>query len=234
MRTTESQLLTSTKLKRIAWLSSRDKNKQFNCLMHHFNEESLKECFNQISGDKAVGADGITKADYAQNLLQNLKGLVAKMKRMAYRPAPVRQVLIPKEGKPSVKRPLGISNFEDKIVQKMMQRVLENIYEPLFLDCSYGFRPKRGCHDAIKALHQYLYRNEVQTVIDVDLASYFDSIDHNILKAILRHKIKDKRFIRYIARMFKAGVLAQGELTISDEGVPQGSIITPLTMLQTL
>jgi group II intron reverse transcriptase/maturase len=228
MRTTEPQLLTSTKLKRIAWLSSRDKSKQFNCLIHHFNEESLKECFNLISGNKAVGADGITKADYAQNLSQNLKGLVAKMKRMAYRPAPVRQVLIPKEGKPSAKRPLGISNFEDKIVQKMMQRVLESIYEPLFLECSYGFRPKRGCHDAIKALHQYLYRNEVQTVIDVDLASYFDSIDHNILKAILRHKIKDKRFIRYIARMFKAGVLAKGELTISDEGVPQGSICSPI------
>lgn len=206
----------------------RDKDKQFNCLMHHFNEESLRECFNQISPNKAVGADGITKADYAQNLQQNLKGLVAKMKQMAYRPAPVRQVLIPKEGKPSAKRPLGISNFEDKIVQKMMQRVLESIYEPLFLDCSYGFRAGKGCHDAIKALHQHLYRNEVQTVIDLDLASYFDSIDHNILLAFLRHKIKDKRFIRYIARMFKAGVLAQGELTISDEGVPQGSICSPI------
>jgi group II intron reverse transcriptase/maturase len=190
--------------------------------------DSLKECFNHISGNKAVGIDGVTKEEYGKHLDENLQGLVGRMKQMAYRPASVRQVLIPKEGKSKEKRPLGISNFEDKIVQKMMQRVLESIYEPLFWDCSYGFRPNRGCHDAIKALHHYLYRNEVQTIIDVDLAKYFDSIDHTILVNMLRQKIKDKRFIRYIVRMLKAGVLAEGELTISDEGVPQGSICSPI------
>jgi group II intron reverse transcriptase/maturase len=150
------------------------------------------------------------------------------MKRMAYRPSPVRRVLIPKEGKPNATRPLGISNFEDKIVQKMMQRILESIYEPLFLDCSYGFRPGRGCHDAIRALYQHLYGNYVQTVIDVDLSSYFDSIDHEYLSVLLRMKIRDKRFFRYISRMLKAGVLSEGELTVSDEGVPQGSICSPI------
>lgn len=228
MRTPESQTTTETKLKRIAWLSGRDKHKQFDCLMHHFNEVSLKECFYQLSADRAVGVDGITKADYAANLDENLKALISRMKRMAYRPGPVRRVLIPKEGKPKATRPLGISNFEDKIVQKMTQRILESIYEPLFLDCSYGFRPGRGCHDAIRALHHHLYRNEVQTVIDIDLSGYFDSIDHKHLLAFLRMKIRDKRFLRYVTRMLKAGVLSEGELTVSEEGVPQGSICSPI------
>jgi RNA-directed DNA polymerase len=228
VRTPDSQTTTATKLKRIAWLSGRDKHKQFDCLMHHFNEPSLEECFHQLSADRAVGVDGVMKADYGVNLDANLKYLIGLMKRMAYRPGPVRRVLIPKEGKPKATRPLGISNFEDKIVQKMMQRILESIYEPLFLDCSYGFRPGRGCHDAIRALHHHLYRNEVQTVIDIDLSGYFDSIDHNILLAFLREKIKDKCFMRYVSRMLKAGVLSEGELTVSDEGVPQGSICSPI------
>ncbi len=209
-------------------MSGRDKHKQFNCLMHHINETSLRECFYQLSGDRAAGADGITKADYATNLDENLKALIGRMKRMAYRPGPVRRALIPKEGKPNATRPLGISNFEDKIVQKMIQRILESIYEPLFLGCSYGFRPGRGCHDAIRTLYQHLYRNEVQTVIDLDLSSYFDSIDHNQLLAFLGMKIRDERFLRYITRMLKSGVLSEGELTVSDEGVPQGSICSPI------
>jgi group II intron reverse transcriptase/maturase len=226
--TSETQETTGTKLRRIAWLSGRDKHKQFDSLMHHINETSLRECFYQLSGDRAVGADGITKADYATNLDENLKALIGRMKEMAYRPGPVRRVLIPKEGRPNATRPLGISNFEDKIVQKMIQRILESIYEPLFLDCSYGFRPGRGCHDAIRALSKHLYRNEVQTVIDVDLSSYFDSIDHKQLLAFLGMKIRDERFLRYITRMLKSGVLSEGELKVSDEGVPQGSICSPI------
>ena len=97
---------------------------------------------------------------------------------MAYRPGPVREVLIPKEGKPGATRPLGISNLEDKIVQKMMQKVLESIYEPLFLECSYGFRPGRSCHNAIQALQDHLYKNKIQTVIDIDLKNFFGTIDH--------------------------------------------------------
>lgn len=228
MDTSETQGTTVTKLRRIAWLSERDKDKQFDCLMHHINETSLKECFYQLSGDKAVGVDGITKEEYGKNLDENIKDLIARMKNMSYRPGPVRRVLIPKEGKPNATRPLGISNIEDKIVQKMIQRILESIYEPIFLDSSYGFRPGRGCHDAVKALFQHLYKDEVQTVIDVDISSYFDSIDHKQLIAFLEQKIRDRRFLRYIARMLKAGVLSEGELTVSEEGVPQGSICSPI------
>ena len=106
--------------------------------------------------------------------------------------------------------------------------MLESIYEPLFLECSYGFRPGRGCHDAIQALLNHLYENEIQTVIDIDLKNFFGTIDHKLLEDILREKIKDPKFMRYISRMFKAGVLAEGELRMSEEGVPQGSICSPV------
>lgn len=228
MEITKPQYTTETKLKRIAFLSERDPHKCFTSLMHHFNEKSLKECFNMLDGRKAVGIDGIDKEQYEKDLDKNIKALTERMKRMAYRPGPVRLVEIPKEGKPGATRPLGISNVEDKIVQKMMQRILESIYEPLFLKCSYGFRRGIGCHDAIKDMHDHLYRNQVETVIDIDLANYFGTIDRKLLEGMLREKIKDEKFIRYIVRMFKAGVLAKGELTVSDEGVVQGSICSPI------
>jgi len=228
MKPTEFQMLTETKLNRIAWLSSRDDDKVFDNLMHLFNKESLRGCFSDLDGRKAVGIDGIDKDAYGAELDRNLEDLLERMRKMAYRPGPVRQVLIPKEGKPGATRPLGIGNLEDKMVQMMTQKVLESIYEPLFYECSYGFRPGRGCHDAIKALNQHLYHNEIQTVIDVDLANYFGSINHKELENILRLKIEDERFIRYLIRMFKAGVLTQRELTVSDEGVPQGSPCSPV------
>lgn len=228
MRTLESHKTTETILKRIAFLSVRDRGKQFTCLMHLFNEESLRACFNELDGRKAVGVDGINKGKYAIDLHENIRKLIDRMKQMAYRPGPVREALIPKEGKAGSTRPLGISNLEDKVVQKMMQKVLESIYEPIFLESSYGFRPGRGCHDAIRDLQQHLYQKRVQTVIDLDLKNYFCSIDHGMLESLLREKIKDSKFMRYIIRMFKAGVLTAGELKVSEEGVAQGSICSPI------
>ena len=137
--------------------------------MHLFNQESLIECFHELDKDKAVGVDGVTKMAYGVNLHGNIEQLMTQMKKMAYRPGPVREVLIPKEGKPGATRPLGISNLEDKIVQKMTQKVLESIYEPLFLECSHGFIPGKSCHTAIQALANHLYENDIQTVIDIDL-----------------------------------------------------------------
>jgi RNA-directed DNA polymerase len=221
-------MTTATKLEGIAQLSKREPNRIFTNLMCMFNKVSLKDCFYMLDRKKAVGIDGITKSMYEINLDENLKELVARMKIMSYRPGPVRQVHIPKEGKAGSTRPLGISNLEDKIVQKMMQRVLESIYEPRFLECSYGFRAGRGCHDAIKALHKYLYSNNVQVVIDVDLANFFGTIDHKIMEGILKEKIGDQTLMRYIIRMFKAGVLSEGDLQIGNEGVPQGSICSPI------
>ena len=228
MGATETQSITKTKLNRIALLSRDDPRRRFESLMHHFNEESLKECFHELDGKKAVGVDGINKETYGKDLDQNLSTLITQMKNMAYRPRPVREVLIPKEGNPGAIRPLGISGFEDKIVQKMMQKILESIYDPIFLNCSYGFRPGRGCHDAIRDLQHYLYKNETQIIIDIDLQNFFGTIDHEILEDILKEKIKDTKFMRYISRMFKAGVLSNGDLKMSDEGVSQGSICSPV------
>jgi len=228
MRTTESWKLTGTKLKRIAWLSERDSNKELQCLMHLYNMESLEECFHMLDGKKAVGIDGITKQHYSKDLLANLGDLLARMKRMAYKPRPVREHMIEKEGKPGAKRPLGIGVFEDKIVQKMTQRILESIYEPNFRDCSHGFRPGKSCHSAIKNLMDHLFKHEVETVIDVDIANFFGTIDHDWLVKMLRYRIKDEKFIRYLIRMFKAGILSEGELKMTEEGVPQGSVCSPI------
>jgi len=229
MEPTEHHNKTETKLKRIAWLSSQDKTKVFHQLMHHFNVESLRGCYNELDGKKAVGADGITKEEYGRGLGEKLEVLTQRMKRMIYKPAAIREVLIPKADKPGATRPLAISNFEDKLVQKMMQKVLESIYEPLFLESSYGFRPGRGCHDAIRALTDHLFRNEVERIIDVDISNFFGTVNIKILQGILSEKIKDQKFIRYINRLSKAGVLRNGELEINEEGkLQQGSMCSPI------
>lgn len=228
MRFTEKLDVTDTKLKRIAALSVANPKMVFTHVIHHFNEESLRACFHELDGQKALGIDGVDKARYGVNLDNNLRELVDRMKWMAYIPGAVRQVQTPKEGKSNATRSLGISNFEDKIVQRMMQIVLESIYEPLFHPDSYGFRPGRSCHDAIKALHAHLSTHEVETVIDVDLSNYFGSISHQEAIKIIGKKISDPRLTRYLARMFKSGVLVDGELTMSDEGVVQGSCCSPV------
>jgi RNA-directed DNA polymerase len=201
---------------------------KFTQVMHHFNEESLLACYHELDGKKAKGNDGVDKASYGKELKANLQNLTERMKRMAYIPGTIRQVQIPKEGRPGATRPLGISNFEDKIVQKMMQKILNSMYDPLFYDNSYGFRPGRGCHDAIKTLQNYLNDHEIETVMDVDLSNFFGSIDRKLLVDIIGKKIGDPKLIRYLIRMFKAGVLEDGELITSDEGVVQGSVCSPI------
>ena len=217
---------TETKLRRITELSGGSPVQVFNCLMPHFNRESLTACFHELDGSKAVGIDRKTKEEYGNNLDSNIGRLIERMKSMVYLPEPVREVLIPKEdGK---NRPLGISNFEDKIVQLMMSKVLEAIYEPRFHNFSFGFRRGRSCHQAIKACHNHLYKYRTEVVFDADLQNFFGTICHKKLVKLLEMKIKDRRFIRYVVRMLKAGVLANGELKRSDEGTPQGSIVSPV------
>ena len=219
---------TETKLKRIAQRSGENPCAEFRWLMPHFNKESLTGCFNELDARKAVGVDGQTKEVYGGNLEDNIKSLIERMKKMSYCPGPVREVLIPKEGKRDAHRPLGISNFEDKIVQLMISKILNAIYDLVFRDCSYGFRPRRSCHTAIKAVREYLYSHWCEVVIDVDIENFFDTINHEVLISFLRIKIKDERFIRYIVRMLKAGVLSKGELRITEEGSPQGNVASPI------
>ena len=203
-------------------------SKEFSSLMPYFNDDSLKECFTQLNGKKAVGTDVINKEQYGQDLDKNINDLIIRMKNMSYRPGPIRQVLIPKEGKVGAIRSLGNSNLEDKIIQKMTKRILTSIYEPIFLNSSYGFRDGISCHDAIRDLSKHLNSNEVQVVIDIDLENYFGSIDRKLLEEMLRRRIKDEKFMRYIIRMFKSGLLVSGNLAKSEEGVVQGSMCSPV------
>jgi len=226
MDVTKSTVIMATKLERIAALSRGDSRLEFKWLMPHFSEENLTSCFNALDGKKAVGIDGKTKQEYAQDLEQNIQNLANRMKAMAYRPEPVRQVLIPKgNGK---HRPLGISNIEDKIVQSLCGQLLEAIYDPLFCDCSYGFRRYRSAHSAIQDTVKYLKFNNVKTVIDIDLENFFGTIRHRDLLQMLSLKIKDRTFLRYISRMLKAGVSVDGEVVKQDIGLPQGSIMSPV------
>lgn len=225
---TKPELKTETKLKRIAQQSAENPEVIFDWLMPHYNKESLSGCYRELDGRKAVGVDRQTKEEYGRNLDRNIEDLIERMKRMAYRPGPVREKLIPKEGKSGEYRQLGIGNFEDKIVQSMTRKILEAIYEPTFLDCSYGFRPNRNCHMAIKDLYMHLYNEPCSIVIDVDLRNFFGTIDHRKLIKVLEMRIKDEKFNRYIVRMLKAGILSDGELKMTEEGSPQGSPSSPI------
>ena len=226
MEETKTNNITETKLKRVAQLSGEKHDMVFMGLMPHVNRESLISCFHELNGNKSVGIDRVTKEEYGRELEKNIDDLLLRMRSMSYYPSPVREILIPKDdGK---FRPLGISNLEDKIVQRMFAKILESIYEPIFQDCSFGFRAGIGCHDAIKQCLQHLFSGKVNHILDLDLENFFGTIDHKKLVVILRMKIKDERFIRYIVRMLKAGILSDGELRMTEEGTSQGSCCSPI------
>jgi RNA-directed DNA polymerase len=194
--------------------------------MHHFTVDNLRACFEALDGTKAPGVDEITKAMYGQNLEANLQALHQKLHQRSYRPQPMRRVEIPKAD--GTMRPLGISCIEDKIVQEMTRRLLDAIYEPVFLDISYGFRPGRGCHDALRQLNHEVMREPVNWVVDMDLAQFFDTMPHTEILAVLSEQIADQKFLRLIARMLKAGVQTPGGVVYDELGSPQGSIVSPV------
>lgn len=215
-----------TKLERIANYSRENPKSEYHCLMAHFNKENLTRCYHELDGRKAVGTDRENKENYGKNLSENIDNLINKLKSMEYFPGPVRQVLIPKgDGK---FRPLGISNFEDKIIQSMFGKILEAIYDPIFHDFSYGFRRGVSCHDAIKSVQNFISAEWVRSVIDVDLKNFFGEINHIKLMAIIRMRIKDERFCRYLVRMLKSGIMTEGGIKETDIGTPQGSVCSPI------
>lgn len=215
-----------TKLNRISDLSCQNSKMEYSCLMPHFSRENLMSCLKELDGKKAIGIDGETKENYIRDGKNRIDLLFERMKRFAYRPKPVREVMIPKgDGK---YRPLGISTIEDKIIQSMYCKILEAIYEPIFSSCSYGFRKNKSGHKAIKDAINYLNFNNVKEVIDVDLENFFGTIRHDKLLEMLSLKIKDKTFLRYIARILKAGKATEHGIVKSDIGLPQGSILSPV------
>lgn len=196
-------------------------------LMAFVNKENLALKHKAQAKKKASGVDGVTKSEYGQNLDENLTGLVLRMKSFSYKPLPVRRMHIPKIGSDKL-RPLGIPAYEDKLVQGVMADILTVIYEPKFLDMSYGFRPKRSCHQAILKLDNEIMREKVNYIVDADIKGFFDNVNHDWLIKFLEHDIADKRFIRYIKRFLKSGIMEDGKYLESDKGTPQGGLISPI------
>jgi group II intron reverse transcriptase/maturase len=186
-----------TGLVRIAEIARERPKEQFTTLIHHINQESLMECHQEISGRKASGVDQVTQQVYGENLADNVAEIVERMKRQAYKPQPVRRVHIPKEGSKKM-RPLGIPSYEDKLVQKAVAKILDAIYEQDFLDCSFGFRPGRGCHDALKVLNHIIEKKKINYVVDADIRGFFDHVDHEWLMKFLEVRIVDPNLLRLI------------------------------------
>ena len=196
-------------------------------IMKYVNEETIIKQHRKQEKNKATGIEGISKEDYEENLNENVKELISKMKTMSYRPKDVKRVYIPKTGKEEL-RPLGIPAYEDKLVQGAMTDVLNEIYENIFLDCSYGFRPNRDCHQAIKKLDEIIMKKNINYVVDADIKGFFNNVNHEWLVKFLEYTIQDPKFIRYIVRILKSGVMENIEHYESDKGTPQGGLISPV------
>jgi RNA-directed DNA polymerase len=190
-------------------------------------EELLRECFKRLRKDAAAGIDKMTKDMYAENLDANLSELIGKLHRMAYIPQPVRRTYIPKPGSDK-QRPLGIPVLEDKLVQAGLVRILEAVYEQDFIDDSYGFRPGKSCHSALRTLSNTVGNKPVNHIVEADIKGFFDHVNQEWLMKFLAHRIGDERIHRMVKRFLKAGVSKDGTITVSDEGTPQGGVISPL------
>ena len=195
-------------------------------IMHYVNEQSLMEEHRKQNKKKATGIDGVDKAEYDRNAKENIRNLIERMKKFQYKPLPVRRTYIPKaNGK---LRTLGIPAYEDRLVQGVMANLLNEVYEPRFLDCSYGFRPGRSAHDVVRHINQTIMIHKVNYVLEADIKGFFDNVDHEWLMKFLEHDIQDKNFLRYVKRFLIAGIMEDGKYLDSDRGTPQGGLISPV------
>jgi len=216
-----------TKLHRIAEKARKEPRFKFTSFYDLMNEEGLRECFEELRINAAAGIDKVTKGMYAENLDAKLSDLTGRLHRMSYIPQPVRRTYIPKPGSDK-QRPLGIPILEDKLVQAGLVRILEAVYEQDFIGDSYGFRPHRSCHNALRALSDTVERKPVNYIVEADIKGFFDHVNQEWLLKFLEHRINDKRILRMVKRFLKAGVHEDGKTTVSDEGTPQGGVISPL------
>jgi RNA-directed DNA polymerase len=214
-----------TQLQRVGERAKEKKQEQFVNLLSHIKSPLLREAYKGLEKNAASGVDGVTWAQYGENLDARLTELQDRVHRGSYHPQPVRRVHIPKtDGRT---RPLGIPALEDKILQQAVRMILEPIYEAEFLGFSYGFRPQRSQHKALDALYVAL-GGKANWVLDVDIRSFFDTIDHGWLRKFIEHRIGDTRLVRLLLKWLKAGVLEDGKLRAVEAGAPQGGIISPL------
>jgi len=225
-RRTQRRVSVSPGLDRVRNAARQRKKAQFTALLHHVSVDLLRDAFLALKRRAAPGVDEVTWQDYEKDLEDNLRGLHSRVQRGAYRALPVKRRFIPRsDGK---QRPLGITALEDKIVQRAVVTVLNEVYEEDFLGFSYGFRPGRSQHDALDALAHGISTTPVNWILDADIRSYFDKIDQTWLIRFLEHRIGDERINRLVRKWLKAGVLNEGEWSVSETGTPQGAVISPL------
>jgi len=222
-----SSKIVSTKLERIAKLAREAPQMVFTSLAHHIDIDWLKVAYARTRKDGATGVDGQTAEEYAANLEVNLQSLLNRAKSGTYRAPPVRRVHIPK-GTGSETRPIGIPTFEDKLLQRATAMLLDAVYEQDFLDCSYGFRTGRSAHQALEVLRNEAMAMHGAWVLEIDIRKYFDTIDHEHLRTILRQRVLDGVLLRLIGKWLNAGVMEDGELSFPDAGSPQGGVISPI------
>jgi group II intron reverse transcriptase/maturase len=216
----------STELLKVAERAKREPQGRLLSLARLIDEEALKRAFSRIRRDAAVGIDGVTKEQYEQQLEDNVRELWQRMKAGRYRHQAIRRVHIPKGN--GATRPIGISCLEDKLVQGAIKELLEAVYEPVFRGCSFGFRPGRSAHDAMRTLDGMLFRREVSWILEADIASFFDSIDRTKLKELLRLRIADESLLRLIGKCLHVGILDGESYDEPEEGTVQGSVLSPI------
>lgn len=222
----KQQNIMETKLARIAEISKDRPKEVFTSIYHFLNKDLLMLCHKELDGKKATGLDGITKAEYEENLEENIKQLEKELQNMSYKPSPTKRVYIPKaNGK---MRGLAIAIYEDKIVQMALKKIIEAIYEPKLSECMYGFRPNKNCHDALKKLNQIIEGKKISYIVDADIKGFFDHVDWKWLIKCVEQHIKDQRIIRLIKRFLRAGIIEGTEYIETTEGTPQGSILSPV------
>lgn len=190
------------------------------------DREGLAQSFQRQSPRKAAGIDGLRKADYGRELETRLADLSARLRRMAWRPQPARRVHIPKAG--GGMRPLGLPSFEDRLVQDRLARVLQAIWEPMFSDCSFGFRPGRSAHQALARVDYVIREGGTQWIVEADIKGFFDAVNHDHLMRFVQHRVADANALRLIRRLLRAGVVDGGQLQASEQGTPQGGLVSPV------
>jgi RNA-directed DNA polymerase len=222
---TQSESDALTFLQRIGQRAKEKPEEKWTNLLSHMRAPLMMEAYQRLRRNAAAGVDEVTWAEYGERLDERLRDLVARVHRGNYHPQPVRRAHIPKGDGQT--RPLGVPTLEDKIVQQAARMMLEPIYEAEFLGLSYGFRPKRSAHDALDALAEAIAR-KVTWVLDADIRSFFDTIDHGWMQQFLEHRIADSRMVRLLMKWMHAGVMEGGKLHAVHEGTPQGGVISPL------
>lgn len=225
---TRAQTLGSikTRLRRIAKTARENPEMVFTNLAHNIDLFFLGEAYKRTRKGGAVGVDGVRGKDYRENLTENLKGLLERMKSREYKPPNVRRATIPKDDGGA--RPIGITTFEDKVAQQSVAMLLGAVYEQDFLNCSFGFRPNRSQHQAIHEVWEGIMRMKGGWVVEVDIKGFFTNLSHKHLRKILDLRIQDRSLRTFIDRWIRAGVLDEGVVTIPEAGTPQGGVISPI------